>query len=164
MRCEICNGHYKLLGNHVWQAHGISCRDYKIKYNLPLTKALADDDWIDKMKKLGNQISHDRLTELANLGKQYNYDISNGLKKSTATKRNLWPKCSKDKVDCFGANVRRQTADDQFEQVLDKWNNGVPIKQLGVSDCVIYRWKKEGKLKERKRKVFNKKPNQTTLN
>ena len=52
MICEICGKEYVLLANHVWQSHKIKVRDYKIKYNHPLTKPLADDSWVQKMKNI----------------------------------------------------------------------------------------------------------------
>jgi len=145
---------YRLLANHVWQAHNISVRDYKIKYNYPLTKALADDEWIQKMKDIGEEQKQTR--GWAKTEKMFAESRIKENKKrmdgdySPASKRKYWPECSREKVRRIGACAKNEKVEKLFDKVLADWLNGVPIKELCVSDAVVYRWKKEGRIPYRK--------------
>lgn len=159
MKCDICGNNYKLLANHVWQAHKIDVKDYKVKYNYPLTKALADDDWIERMKEIGEEnkksvFGKTHLSKLAEAGKQQaQARADRKINPAPARKRKYWPKQSKDKVDRIGGESKRKKVELMFEQAKTEWMNGVPIKEMCVSDVVIYRWKNDGRLPDRKKKI-----------
>lgn len=42
--CEICNKSFRQLGNHIYQNHNMSAREYKIQFGLDLKKSLLPDD------------------------------------------------------------------------------------------------------------------------
>ena len=44
MRCNECGKHFVLLTQHVRKKHGMTRSDYCLKWNLPLSQALADDE------------------------------------------------------------------------------------------------------------------------
>ena len=165
MICEECGKSYTVLATHVRLAHSISVREYKIKYNLPLSKALADESWVDKMKKIGNKQKEtkkgmDILNKLKECGRRNAVCLSLGLKKTSTSKRKTWPKCSQEKVNAMGGQSYKRTTLAKLEKVKEEWSKGVPIKEMSVSDGTIYKWIREGLLTKRKRTLYHKSSNQ----
>lgn len=42
--CHICGKSFKKLMSHAWQKHGISAREYKIKFGLETTKGIMCEE------------------------------------------------------------------------------------------------------------------------
>ncbi|MFA6201482.1 MAG: MucR family transcriptional regulator [Bacteroidales bacterium] len=51
LKCLECGKWYVHLGTHVWRAHGISTRDYKIKFGLNVKQGLISDKMKDLKRK-----------------------------------------------------------------------------------------------------------------
>ena len=162
MKCLECGKDYRLLGNHVWQAHGIKCRDYKVKHNIPITQPLADDSWVEMMKDIGNEMKEtpagkalmDRLKRCA-----VKNNLARSLRMVPSAKMDSWPEVSKVKASIASAISKKAAVETQFHKAKEEWAAGVPIKEMVVSEQIIYRWIAEGRLPKRKRKVFHKLPN-----
>ena len=158
MICKICDEEQRCLGNHL-RKHGITAREYKIKFNLPIKKALFDDDWIERMREIGNdqkQSTNGRahLEKLANAGKKFTAKVKSGEIPHQTAKRNEWPECSRLKVNQNSQKLKNSK--DLVEVVLSEWLNGVPVKELSISSNTAKDWVNEGVLPKRKRKVFHK--------
>lgn len=162
MECRICGQNYKLLANHVWQAHKISVPEYKITYDYPLTKALADDDWVLRMKEIGEEnkktdSGKKTLEKMIIASREHNKLRAERKINNPVRKRKYWPKTSIDKVNKMAGASRKEKVGRLYKQAQAEWLSNVPIKQMCVSDLIIYRWKKEGKLPPRKKKYINRK-------
>jgi hypothetical protein len=46
--CFECGRSFKMLGVHVWRTHKMSADEYRIKYNIPITRALSCKDDLDR--------------------------------------------------------------------------------------------------------------------
>ena len=44
LKCKVCVRIYRLLGSHLWHAHKIRARDYKMKYGLNINHPLITDE------------------------------------------------------------------------------------------------------------------------
>ena len=51
--CLICGKEYKSLGHHLSRSHSTSARDYKVAFNIPVTKSLVGND----LKRIKSEIS-----------------------------------------------------------------------------------------------------------
>ena len=156
MKCEICEREYRQLSQHIRQSHNITAREYRIKFNIPFTKALADDELIERMREIGieaksTQKGKANIDNMIKLGKIYNKNRTKD--NNPVSNRKKWPAVSRNKVK-IGERMRSES-ESKFEKALTEWMAGVPIKQMCVSSTVIYRWKKEGKIKDRDRFVNN---------
>jgi hypothetical protein len=50
--CLICGGEYKSLGHHLSIAHSISPKQYKIDFNIPVTRSLCGEDLKERKKAI----------------------------------------------------------------------------------------------------------------
>jgi len=92
MKCLLCGKHYKHLGSHLWHAHKVKAREYKMEYGLDLKFALIDDEI--KLKKQ-EAFKEKRELYLKNLrvgGKKYQF------KKGHAPKRTYFSEQSMDRA------------------------------------------------------------------
>jgi hypothetical protein len=158
MECRICGKNYKVLACHVWQAHKISVPEYKISYDYPLTKALADDCWILRMKEIGNEMKKTdlggrRLSDLIIAGQKQNDLRASGKINNPVRKRKYWPKTSMDNANKMPGASRKKNVEVLYDTVKYEWSANIPIKQMCVSDMIIYRWIREGRLAKRKKKA-----------
>lgn len=158
MICEICGKEYRLLANHVWQKHDISVRDYKIKYNIPLSKALADDDWINQMRAIGQEEKESErgkknIANLIDFAVIHNRKLASGEIPSPTAKRKDWPKISIDKINAIGATAKKKHALEKLEIVKKEWGDGVSVKALSVCSNTAAQWVKDGFLPKRKKTI-----------
>jgi hypothetical protein len=159
MICNVCFENHRALGNHI-KKHGMTAKEYKLKFNLPAKKALYDDDWIQKMKDIGNEQKESvkgraHLDKLIKAGKDFTAKIKSGEIPFQQSKRSEWSKCSIEKVRF---NSKLLARDEQLiNVVLKEWECGVPIKELSISDATAYKWISEGILSKRKRRIYHNK-------
>ena len=59
IQCLLCGRLFKSLGNHVRKTHGMSPREYKIMYGLPLNRGLSSHGFHNKLSKLQKKIYDD---------------------------------------------------------------------------------------------------------
>jgi len=45
IECLICGKFFRALGNHVYMVHGITAREYKVKFNIPVGVGLIGDNY-----------------------------------------------------------------------------------------------------------------------
>lgn len=50
MKCEICKKEYRHLGSHIYHAHKILTREYKIQFGLPIKESLISDEIREKLR------------------------------------------------------------------------------------------------------------------
>jgi hypothetical protein len=163
MKCLECGKEYKLLSNHIWQTHDMSVRDYKLKHNLPLSKALADEEWLEKMRNIGHAQKDTKegrkvLSKLIAAGLENVSLIRSGFKKQETPKRNIWPKCSREKVGIAGGKASRKRALRKYDIVKKEWADGVSVKELSIDAGTAKRWVDDGLLPKRKRKITKSTP------
>lgn len=68
--CEICNKKFRHLGSHIAKGHGITTREYKMQFNLPVRMALISDDIKLKKQIAFNKRSKKYLANLIEKGKK----------------------------------------------------------------------------------------------
>jgi hypothetical protein len=59
LECLLCGKRYVFLGNHLIQAHKISCEDYRIMFNLPIKTPLAGLGYREKHRKVMKDLFDD---------------------------------------------------------------------------------------------------------
>lgn len=69
-RCAICGGWYVQVATHVRQAHGMSAREYKEQFNLPLKRGISPA-WYREMK--GRQAKENGTCNNLKKGKKFRY-------------------------------------------------------------------------------------------
>lgn len=53
--CLICGEEFKCLGRHVSRSHAISPREYKEKFNIPVTRSLSGEGLRDRKRKISKR-------------------------------------------------------------------------------------------------------------
>lgn len=56
IRCLICGGEYKSLGHHLSRTHSLGAREYKEKFNIPVTRSLCGDDLKERKSAISKGI------------------------------------------------------------------------------------------------------------
>lgn len=69
-RCAICGKYYVQVGTHVVQAHGITAREYREQFNLPLKKGITPS-WYKELK--GRQAKENKTCLNLKGGKKYRF-------------------------------------------------------------------------------------------
>ena len=69
-RCLICKKWYVMVGGHAWQRHGLTAREYREKFGLPLKKGILPK-WYKEMK--GKQALENGTWQNLRIGKKYWY-------------------------------------------------------------------------------------------
>lgn len=162
MICNICFEEHRALGNHI-KKHGMTAKEYKLRFNLPAKKPLFDNDWIERMREIGNELKQStkgraHLEKLANAGKEFTSKIKDGDIPIQHSRRSEWAKCSVEKI----RHNKKSLINDEalVKKVLIEWSLGVPIKELSISDATAYKWIDDGVLPKRKRRVYHNKNQQ----
>ena len=153
MICQICKEDHRCLFNHIGK-HGLSTKDYKIKYNLPLKKALADDDWVQRMRDIGHERKSTtkgkaHLEMLEQKGRDYTAKLKSGDIPYQARRRKEWPECSRVKVDAL--SKKKSTNSELVCIVKKEWANGVGVMRLSISSTLAKEWVDIGILPKRAR-------------
>jgi len=69
-RCIICKKWYYQVGSHIWQKHGLTAREYREEFDLPIKKGILPD-WLRKLK--GEQAIENKTFENLKIGKKFWY-------------------------------------------------------------------------------------------
>jgi len=69
-QCKICHRWYVQLGSHIVQRHGMTAREYREKFNLPLKKGIVPK-WYKKLK--GDQALENKTCKNLKSGKKFRY-------------------------------------------------------------------------------------------
>lgn len=69
-QCKICGRWYIQLGSHIVQRHGMTAREYREKFNLPLKKGIVPK-WYKDFK--GKQALDNKTCKNLKLGKKFRY-------------------------------------------------------------------------------------------
>lgn len=70
MKCFICERYYVQIGTHVVQRHGMTAREYREAYNLPLKRGIVPP-WYRKLK--GDQALENKTVENLKEGRKFHY-------------------------------------------------------------------------------------------
>ena len=83
-QCKICRRWYIQLGSHIVQRHGMTAREYREKFNLPLKKGIVPK-WYKEFK--GKQALDNKTCKNLKQGKKFRYKKGDKrAKKSTGWK------------------------------------------------------------------------------
>lgn len=148
MKCHMCGKDFILLANHVLKKHGISPNDYRVKYNIPLTQALADDG-------LRRHLSDKAVLRLqTNEGIEHirRIQASCDRQKQTGKKRRL-PDCSLQHCRDENDKKRRSLLSKKLPDILPDWINGMSNRDIslkhGVALPTLRKWVAGGHLPKR---------------
>ncbi|MGL5713356.1 MAG: MucR family transcriptional regulator [Paraclostridium sp.] len=83
--CEICGRSFNKLGQHVYNSHGMSAKEYKIKFGLDLNKGLVAKSTKEKLQK-ANKDNYDKVVKNNLLKKGQYTRFKNGDKGRTKEK------------------------------------------------------------------------------
>ena len=158
MQCNECGRHFVLLANHVRFKHGMEPDDYRRKYNIPLTQALADGELrehlSDKAKlrlQTDEGVAHLRRI-LASCDRQ----------KQTGKKRDL-PKVSIQHCHQKNEKKSRAVREECLPLALPDWVGGMSSRDISLKHLValptLRKWAREGFLPKRELRYEIKTPN-----
>ena len=148
MKCNECGKNFVLLANHVIKKHGIAPDDYRRKYNIPLTQALADDE-------LRNHLSSKALIRAqTNEGIDHIRRMQSTCdrQKQTGKKRDL-PECSV--RHCHEKNDKKRLSflADKLPGILPDWIDGMSNRDIslkhGIAFPTLRKWVRDGHLPKR---------------
>jgi predicted transcriptional regulator len=70
LKCKICKRYYVQVGTHVYYEHGLTAREYREQYNLPVKRGVVPR-WYREQK--GNQALENKTYKNLESGKRYRY-------------------------------------------------------------------------------------------
>lgn len=148
VRCEECGKMYTLLAQHTRQAHGMSGDEYRLKYNIPLTLALVDDNYrlhLSDKAKLRAQTDEG----IANIRRML---ASCDRQKQTGQKRVL-PQASLEHCHRVNAAKSKAVREDVLPQMLPDWMAGMSSRDISIKHLVamatLRKWVRDGYLPKR---------------
>lgn len=151
MKCEICHNDYVSLANHVRKSHGVTPRDYRREFNIPLKVPLVD-------KSLSEHLSMKaKIRANTNEGKCHLETILNKARKSLnyggKGKRNL-PECSTKNVIERNKKTGELRGKEMANKIMDEWKEGYNNlyfkEKYGIANTTIKSWIYKGYLPKRK--------------
>lgn len=149
MKCQECGKDYVLLANHVLKKHGIAPDDYRRKYNILLTEALADGVLREHLSQKA------RLRMLTQEGVEHIRRLLTLCDRGSqrGRKRNL-PPVSIQHCLVNNEDKRRRWKEERAPLVLSDWVNGMSNRDIslkhGLAMCTLRKWAREGVLPKRK--------------
>jgi len=147
MKCLICGKNYINLGVHVKKKH-MPCNEYKIKFNIPLSVALADKALCDSLSISAKQRLEDpEWLEACTKRCSENKGSRNKVKLPDISKKHLIT-MNKEKGESYRARM--------IPTIMDDYMGGLtPIeirRKHGVSPATLQDWVKRELLPKRKLK------------
>lgn len=147
MKCQECGKNFVLLANHVHK-HNMTPDDYRRKYNIPLTQALADGalrEHLSHMAQLRLQteegVEHIRKM-LANDGRH----------KTKGRKMDL-PEVSTRHCHAKNAARARTKLEECLPLVMPDWVSGTSLRDISIKHLVaigtLRKWVRDGHLPKR---------------
>jgi hypothetical protein len=131
--CQECGRSFRMLGRHLPVAHGMSARDYKLKYGLPLTCGLVCSETFDALSRSKQQLWKERpdlqtTMILANPPGTRDYGRtgrkSEGLLADILRVRNTaYHQMCRDKAAALW-NGRK-------ERFIELWKSGISLREMG---------------------------------
>lgn len=126
--CRECGKTYKLLGKHV-VTHGLSPRDYKLKYGFPLTVGLCSSSTFDKFSQTKQQLFKDQPMMLVRLLLSMPPGArAQGHRAEGKLSENLPVRAKAYRDQCAARS--KAIWDSRKDEFIKLWKNGVTIAKM----------------------------------
>lgn len=112
--CLICGNSYIQLASHTFKTHGVSGRDYRLKFNIPQSVSLVTEKV--HCRKLAIAAAHPEVA--ANLHKHREHAINAARETNTTRKREVCAITRKNVADTLLANMTKSVIASSFDLAM----------------------------------------------